>query len=65
MPRPKMRWNYAMIEALKQLRAQGASSIECAERIGVCSEVVQQKCRELGIDKRMNRGFISGRDNRV
>lgn len=65
MPRPKMRWNDAMIEALKQLRAQGVSSIECAERIGVCSEVVQQKCRELGIDKRMNRGFISGRDNRV
>ena len=65
MPRPKMRWNAAMIDALKQLRAQGASSSECAERIGVCSEVVQQKCRELGIDKRMNRGFISGRDNRV
>ena len=65
MPRPKMHWNAAMIDALKQLRAQGTSSIECAERIGVCSEVVQQKCRELGIDKRMNRGFISGRDNRV
>jgi hypothetical protein len=57
-----MRWNDAMLDALKRLRAQGASTLECAERIGVCSEVVQQKCRELGISHRMNRGYLSGRN---
>jgi hypothetical protein len=57
-----MRWSEPMLETLKSLRAQGASTLECAERIGVDSLIVQRKCRELGIAKRMNRGFISGRN---
>jgi hypothetical protein len=65
MAYPKTQWDNAMIDALKKLRAQGASTLECADRIGVCLRAAQKKCRELGISHRMNRGNTSGRDNRV
>lgn len=60
MPRPHMRWNSAMLDCLVKMRSEGHGYIPCAEAIGVDHTVVGKKCRELGINRKMNNGPVAG-----
>lgn len=49
-----------MMECLIKMRSEGHSYISCAGAIGVDDAVVGKKCRELGINRKMNIGSVAG-----
>lgn len=56
----EVEWTEEMVEELKKLRKDGHPTLTCAAQIGVCPDTCQRKMRELGLNKRMNRGRTKG-----
>jgi len=55
-----VRWDTAMLECLIKMRSEGHGYTSCADVIGVDPAVVGKKCRELGINRKMNVGSVPG-----
>ena len=62
--RRRIRWTDEMLETLRSMRAKGHPYLECAAAIGVEQQVIQNKCIELGLNRRMNAGAVRGVDSR-
>lgn len=56
----RIRWSTQLVDTLTQLRSEGLSIEECADHLGFDAGVVHRKAQELGINGRMNRGYIRG-----
>jgi hypothetical protein len=53
-------WTTEMLSELHTLRAKGHPTIDCADRLGVCPVTCGKKMRELGLNRRLNKGRHPG-----
>lgn len=56
----KIIWTDEMVTALKHYREIGHNLTDCADKIGVCINVVTAKARELNIHRPLSRGIWTG-----
>jgi len=56
----RIMWSPQLVDTLTRLRSEGLSLEACADHLGIDARVVHRKARELGINGRMNRGYIRG-----
>lgn len=59
-PYGKVDWTDEMIAKLKELRKKGHPTLTCAAAVGVSPDTCQKKMRELGLNKKLNRGRTKG-----
>lgn len=60
--RRRFTWNEELEAALIQMRKEGKTYEHCADLMGLSVERIKQKCYKLGLNKRMNRGRMSGEE---
>lgn len=56
----KVVWTDDMVSRFRSLRADGISLEACADFLGVSKPIVEEKGRELGLNRRVGAGRLSG-----